>query len=258
MAAAYNDVVLCGLAVMRLPSLVLGLCIVAAPAAAQRIDAPAAADRGPGRAEWWDRATGDLAAPNLSPWRGGMFVGPRSGQGFSIARAGAPDPGLRASPGVLDTLPLSPRLLLPGGAAPPVDGGAYVGYRYSNWTFSSAIRQSLDDPRLAATRIDFGASYGVSLAERHSLTLSGGLTLGQSGATAPAYGTLGTDALSPRTLRYGDPGAGFRVSWLYTLDRNLYVNTTLGYDRLYGDPGEGLGSDRGTTRFGTVFGYRFY
>jgi len=32
---------------MRLRSLFLGLCIVAVPAAAQRIDAPAAADRGP-------------------------------------------------------------------------------------------------------------------------------------------------------------------------------------------------------------------
>jgi hypothetical protein len=244
---------------MRLRSLLLGLCIVAVPAAAQRIDASAATDRGPGRSEWWVVAPGDLAAPNLSPWRGGVFVGPRSGQGFSVARAGALDPGLRATPGVLDTLPLSPRLLLPGGAASPVDGGAYLGYRYSNWTFSSAIRQSLDDPRVAATRIEFGASYGVSLAERHSIMLSGGLTLGQSGAATPAYGTLGNDALSPRTLRYGDPGAGFRVSWLYTLDRkNLYVNTTLGYDRLYGDPAEGLGSDRGSTSLGTVFGYRFY
>jgi hypothetical protein len=187
-----------------------------------------------------------------------MFVGPRSGQGFSLARTGGFDPGLRAGPGVLDTLPLSPRLLLPGAATLPVDGGAYLGYRYSNWTFSSAVRQSLDDPRLAATRIDFGASYGVSVAERHSITLSGGLTLGQSGAAIPAYGALGGDVLSPRTLRYGDPGAGFRLSWLYTLDRNLYVNTTLGYDRLYGDPGEGFGFDRGATSFGTVFGYRFY
>ena len=243
---------------MRLRSLLLGLCIVAVPAAAQRIDVPTAADRGPGRSEWWAVAPGDLAAQNPSPWRGGMFVGPRSGQGFSVARAGTPDPGLNAGPDVLDRLPLSPRLLLPGGAASPVDGGAYLGYRYSNWIFSSAIRQSLDDPRLAATRIDLGASYGVSLAKRHSIMLSGGLTLGQSGAAAPAYGALGGDALSPRTLRYGDPGAGFRVSWLYTLDQNLYVNTTLGYDRLYGDPGEGFGSDRGSTSFGTVFGYRFY
>jgi hypothetical protein len=243
---------------MRLRSILLGLCIVAVPAVAQRIDAPAANDRGPGRSEWWSGAAADLAAPNASPWRGGMFVGPRSGQGFSLARAGALDPGLRASPGVLDTLPLSPRLLLPGAAASPVDGGAYLGYRYSNWTFSSAVRQSLDDPRLAATRVDFGASYGISLAERHSITLSGGLTLGQSGAATPGYGTLGGDALSRRTLRYGDPGAGFRASWLYTLDQNLYVNTTLGYDRLSGDPGEGFGPDRSTTSFGTVFGYRFY
>jgi len=243
---------------MRLRSLVLGLCIVAAPAAAQRLDVPAAGDRAPGRSEGWGATAADLAAPEASRWRGGMFVGPRSGQGFSLARTGGFDPGLRAGPGVLDTLPLSPRLLLPGGTPLPVDGGAYLGYRYSNWTFSSAVRQSLDDPRLAATRIDFGASYGIRFAERHSITVSGGLTLGQSGAAAPVYGTLGGDVLSPRTLRYGDPGAGFRLSWLYTLDRKLYVNTTLGYDRLYGDPGEGFGSDRNTTSFGTVFGYRFY
>ena len=95
------------------------------------------------------------------------------------------------------------------------------------------------------------------MAERHAITLSGGLTLGQSGAAVPSYALPGTDALSRQTLRYGEPGAGFRLSWRYTLDRNLYVNTSLGYDRFYGDPGE-FGGDRGTATFGTVFGYRFY
>jgi hypothetical protein len=139
----------------------------------------------------------------------------------------------------------------------PVDSGAYLGYRYSNWTFSSTVRQAIDDPRLAGTRIDFGASYGVSVAERHAITLSGGLTLGQSGAAVPSYALSGTDALSRQTLRYGEPGAGFRLSWRYTLDRNLYVSTSLGYDRFYGDLGES-GGDRGAATFGTVFGYRFY
>jgi hypothetical protein len=244
---------------MRFGSVLVGL-LVAVPAAAQQLGPTLPDDRatGAGRFGWWGGVAQKPTAQDASPWRGGMFVAPRSGQGFSLARAGALDPGLRAAPDVLESLPQSPRLLAPGGETVPVDGGAYFGYRYSNWTFSSAVRQSLDDQRLAATRIDFGASYGFSLTERHLITLSGGLTLGQSGAAIPTYGAMGSDALSRSAQRYGEPGAGFRLSWLYTLDRNLYVNTSLGYDRLYGDPAEGFGSERGTTTFGTVFGYRFY
>jgi hypothetical protein len=242
---------------MRLRSVLVGL-LVAVPAAAQQLGPTVSDDRTVGRSGWWGTIAQNPGVRDASPWRGGMFVAPRSGQGFSLARTGALDPGLRAGPDVLQTLPQSPRLLLPGSETVPVDSGAYLGYRYSNWTFSSAVRQSLDDPRLGATRIDFGASYGFNLAQRHLITLSGGLTLGQSGAAVPAYGTLGGDPASRVAQRYGEPGAGFRLSWLYTLDRNLYVNTTLGYDRLYGDPAEGFGPDRGTTTFGTVFGYRFY
>lgn len=239
---------------MRLASVFLALGLAAAPAVAQRLEAPLA-ERLPVGAQWWTAPGADHAAPSASPWRGGFFVGPRGGQGFNPARAGTYDPGLRVSPGILEALPAA--TFLPGGDAPPVDSGAYLGYRYSNWTFSSAVRQSLDDPRLAATRIDFGASYGVSVAERHTITFSGGLTLGQSGAVAPSYALMGADALARRTLRYGEPGAGFRLSWRYALDRNLYVSTSLGYDRLYGDLGEVGGGDRGTTTFGTVFGYRY-
>jgi hypothetical protein len=239
---------------MRFALVLIALGSVAAPAVAQRIDVP---ETVPGRVQWWQTRDVGPAGSAPSPWSGGMILGPRSGQGFNLARTGAFDPGLRAGPGVLDTLPASPRLPLSGSEAAPIDGGAYLGYRYSNWTFSSAVRQSLEDPRLAATRIDLGATYGIPLTERHLITLSGGLTLGQSGAGVPAYDLTGTDVLSRRTLRYGEPGAGFRVSWLYTLDRNLYVSTSLGYDRLYGDPGEGFGSERATTTFGTVFGYRY-
>lgn len=239
---------------MRLASLLLlAFGVAAAPAAAQRPDAPLPAP-GTLRAQWWNAPGLDRGASSGSPWQGGFFIGPRDGQGFNPARAGAFDPGLRANPGVGGTPPAA--LRPPGSDLAPVDSGAYLGYRHSNWTFSSAVRQSIDDPRLAATRIDFGASYGISVAERHSITLSGGLTLGQSGAAVPSYAAVGTDALARQTLRYGEPGAGFRLSWRYTLDRNLYVSTSLGYDRLYGDPGE-LGGDRGTTTFGTVFGYRF-
>lgn len=240
---------------MRFALVLIALGSMAAPAVAQRIDAP---ETVPGRVQWWNAKGLERQTSAPSPWRGGVFVGARDGQGFNVARTGAFDPGLRAGPGVLDTLPASPRLLLSGSEPPPVDGGAYLDYRYSNWTFSSGVRQPLDDPRFASTRIDLGATYGIPLTERHLITLSGGLTLGQSGAGIPAaYNLSGADVLSRRTLRYGEPGAGFRVSWLYTLDRNLYVSTSLGYDRLYGDPGEGLGSERATTTFGTVFGYRY-
>ncbi len=239
---------------MRLASVLLALGLAAAPAAAQRLDAPPA-ERSPVRTQWWSAAGVDRAV-SASPWLGGFFVGPRDGQGFNPARAGAFDPGLRTSLAIPGTPP--PALLLPGSDVVPVDGGAYFGYRHANWTFSSAVRQSIDDPRIAATRIDFGASYDVSVAERHSFTLSGGFTLGQSGAAAPGYAQMAGDALARQSLRYGEPGAGFRLSWRYTLDRNLYVSTSLGYDRLYGDPGEAGGADRATTTFGTVFGYRFY
>lgn len=244
---------------MRSRSMVLGLCIVALPAAAQQFGSPALSDRAGGAARfgWWGGTAAD-AVPAESPWRGGMFVVPRSGQGLSLPRTGTLDPGLRAGTDVLQAMPQAPRLPVPSGEAAPVDGGAYLGYRYSNWTFSSAVRQSLDDPRLAATRLDVGASYGFSVTPRHLITLSGGLTVGQPGAGLPAYGVLAADMPSRGVQRYGEPGAGFRVSWLYTLDRNLFVNTTLGYDRLYGDPGEGFGPDRGTATFGTVFGYRFH
>jgi hypothetical protein len=242
---------------MRFRSALLGLCLVALPAAAQ-LDGPAA-----------DRATAPAqlqsgSAPGVdpvaaeSPWRSGIFVSPRSGQGLSLARGGALDPGLRASAELFQGMPEAPRLLVPGGESAPADGGAYLGYRYSNWTFSSALRQSLDDPRLASTRLDLGASYGYSLTPRHLITVYGGLTLGQAGTGAPAYGALAGDALARGVQRYGEPGAGFRVSWLYALDRNLFVSTTLGYDRLYGDPGEGFRADRNAATFGTVFGYRFY
>lgn len=239
---------------MRFRSALLGLCIVALPAAAQLSGPTADRATGPGQFGWWGAP---VAAE--SPWRGGIFIAPRSGQGFSLARGGALDPGLRAGPQLFQALPPAPLLLAPGSDTKPADGGAYLGYRYSNWTFSSSLRQSLDDPRPAATRLDLGATYGFNVTPRHLITVSGGLTVGQPGAPgSPTYGALAGDGMGRAAQRYGEPGAGFRVSWLYTLDRNLFVSTTLGYDRLYGEPAEGLGSDRGTATFGTVFGYRFY
>lgn len=242
---------------MRSWSALIGLCIVALPAAAQLGGPLSERATGAGQLGGWGAPVADAAAAE-SPWRGGLFVAPRGGQGLNPARGSALDPGLRASADLFQAMPEAPRLLAPGGETAPADGGAYLGYRYSNWTFSSALRQSLDDPRLAATRLDLGASYGYSLTPRHLITVYGGLTLGQAATGSPAYGALAGEALARGVQRYGEPGAGFRVSWLYSLDRNLFVNTTLGYDRLQGDPSEGFRADRNTATFGTVFGYRFY
>lgn len=241
---------------LRSALLGVGFAIAALPATAQLGGSPGDGASGAGRLGWWATPVADAAAE--SPWRGGLFLAPRGGQGLSLARGGALDPGLRASAELFGGMPELPRLLVSGGETAPADGGAYFGYRYSNWTFSSAVRQSLDDPRLAATRLDLGASYGYTLTPRHSITVYGGLTLGQPGTGAPGHAALAGDALARSAQRYGEPGAGFRVSWLYSLDGNLFVNTTLGYDRLYGDAGEGFRAERGATTFGTVFGYRFY
>jgi hypothetical protein len=183
---------------MRLRSLFFGLCIVAVPAAAQRIDAPAAVDRGPGRAEWWAVVPGDLAPPDPSPWRGGIFVGPRSGQG-SASRAGrtrsrpAGQPGCpghsrcrRASAARrrgptrrwrgVPRLPVLELDLLVGD--PPVPR------RFTPCCHANRLRRQLRRP-LCGTALD------------HALRR---LDARAVGAAAPAYGTLGSDALTSRTL----------------------------------------------------------
>jgi hypothetical protein len=119
------------------------------------------------------------------------------------------------------------------------------------------VRQGFGVPGLGGTKVDFGASYGFNVTPRHLITLSSSLTLGQPTGVAAYYAALGSDALSRADYRVGEPGAGFRVSWLYTFGRNLYLNTTLGYDRSAGDPDGLQGLDRNTTSFGTVFGYRW-
>lgn len=187
-------------------------------------------------------------------WTGSVFVG---GQGFNADRARAADPGFRLPA----TLPgqTTPPLRV----GPPVDPssaaqvGAYVGYRRDNWTVSSGVRQGMGaDP--GGTRLDLGASYGFNVTPRHLITLSGGLTLGAAAPLASYYAAYGADAFWRSGYRAGEPGAGLRLSWLYSFDRSTaYFATTLGFDRAYGDPDGLQGLDRNTTTFGTTFGYRW-
>ncbi len=186
-------------------------------------------------------------------WTSSLFVG---GQGFNADRARMPDPGFRVSP-QLPTESARPLHL-----GPPVDplgaaqAGAYLGYRRDRWTLSSSVRQGLG-AAAGGTRLDLGASYGFNVTSRHLITLSGGLTVGASTPLAPYYGAYGTDAFWRSGYRAGEPGAGLRLSWLYSFDRNLYFNTTVGYDRAYGDAENLQGLGRDTTTVGTTFGYRW-
>ena len=186
-------------------------------------------------------------------WMSGMFVG---GQGFNPDRARLPDPGFRLSDHALAASSSTPRVGPPPDPASASQAGAFVGYRGANWMLSSGIRQGVGESA-GGTRLDLGANYGFNVTPRHLITLSGRLTLGASTPLAPYYGAYGGDAFWRAGYRAGEPGAGLRLSWLYSFDRNVYFATTLGYDRAYGEA-EGLqGPDRNTTTFGTTFGYRW-
>jgi hypothetical protein len=194
-----------------------------------------------------------------SGWSGGVLIDAPRGQGFNPVRGGAADPGLRLR------RDLEVGLSEPAQFAPPIDpasaiqAGAYLGYSAERHRLlvSSAVRQDLGAPGLGGTKVDLGASYGFHVTPRHLITLSGSLTLGQPSGPAAYHGALSADALSRADLRLGEPGAGFRLSWLYSVGRNTYLTTTLGYDRSYGDPDALQGLDRNTTSFGTLFGYRW-
>jgi hypothetical protein len=190
-----------------------------------------------------------------SGWTGGVFVGPPSGQGLNPARTMATDPGLRVRPDLYRAAE-DPRVGPPIDPASAMEAGAYVGYRFDKILVTSAVRQGFGAPGFGGAKLDLGASYGFNVTPRHLITLSGGLTVGQANPLAPYYGALAGDAMARSGYRIGEPGAGFRVSWLYSFGRNLYLSTTLGYDRAYDADGT-LGLDRNTTSFGTVFGYRW-
>jgi hypothetical protein len=174
-------------------------------------------------------------------------------QGFNPARVGLAEEGLRVAPWLLRELPAPPQV---GPTRESTPSSAYLGYRLDNLTLSSSIRQEGAALAFGGARVDLGASYGFSLTPRQLITLSGGFTLGQSATTLYANGT-GGDALTRWGYRYGEPGAGLRLSWQYAFGRNHYLSTTLGYDRAAGDPGETLQGLGGAASFGTLFGYRW-
>jgi len=200
-----------------------------------------------------------------SGWMTRVFVG---GQGFNTDRTRMADPGFRlpaasipasspaaANPSGQVALPAyTGRQVDPSGAT---QAGAYVGYRRDSWMVSSGVRQGVG-AAAGGTRLDLDASYGFSVTPRHLISLSGGLTLGQSAPALPYYAMYGTDAFWRSGYRAGEPGLGLRLSWLYSFDRSTaYIATTLGFDRAYGETESLQGLDRNTTTFGTTFGYRW-
>ena len=187
-------------------------------------------------------------------WTGSVFVG---GQGFNADRARTADPGFRLPAGLPGETALPLRAGPPAAPSSAAQIGAYVGYRRDSWTVSSGVRQGMGaDP--GGARLDLGASYGFNVTPRHLITLSGGLTLGASAPLTSYYAAYGADAFWRSGYRAGEPGAGLRLSWLYSFDRSTaYFATTLGFDRAYGDMESLHGLDRSTTTFGTTFGYRW-
>lgn len=163
----------------------------------------------------------------------GFFITPLSNTGLNAARTGNLQYGFRVPP----------------------ENGAFIGYQRGNWTLGSAIHQFDDHWAAPSTAMDLGASYDLALNPRHRLTLTGGVRL-----DVPVTADPGTrDALSLRAPRDNDSGAGLRLSWRYSLDRQRSISTTLGYDQQFGDiSGSDSNADRSGTSFGTSFGYRFY
>jgi hypothetical protein len=181
---------------------------------------------------------------------------PVGGQGFTfVPRGWAGTPGLRLPQAAAAASPA--RFAL----APDAGSGAALDVKVQRWTMSSSVQQGLIAAQPLASRVDFGASYGLPLAQRHELVVSGGLGFGAGTGLAPTAGQQGT-ASEPLLLYGGGTGlrdAGLRLSWRYSLDRNLFVNTSVGVDRMFADPtGLGASYERNVGSIGAVFGYRFY
>jgi hypothetical protein len=217
----------------------------AAPAFAQsglRL-ANAAADLGLAQATRTDSALEPHFAVALTP------VG---GQGFTFVPPAWFGPGLRVP--ALDTAG-------PGRFSLAPANGSALDLRLDRWTLSSSVRTGLLPAQPEASRFDFGASYGMPLAKRHEVVVSGGLGFGASAGLAPTAGQQrqATELLLPYADGTGLRDVGLRLSWRYSLDRNLYVNTSVGVDRMFADP-TGLGGayERNVGSVGAVFGYRFY
>jgi len=130
-------------------------------------------------------------------------------------------------------------------------GAAYVDYRWERWTLIGGLRQ---DTELALRSFNVGASYGFTLAPRHSLALAGVLNVGNEGGFVirRAYGLPVAPAAGS-----GLRDIGGRVSLTYTFDRSWYVQTSLGYTRLLGDPADAALPDHSITTFGASVGLPF-
>ncbi len=179
--------------------------------------------------------------------RPALLLGAGPGIGFNLARTGALDAGFRP-----------PQPLGGMAVAEPLPGAAYVAYKLDRWTLLSSVRQGLDATQGAESALlDLGASYGFNLSPRHLITLAGTMTLGHSRAPALPLGFYSSSVLTAQSYRAGEPGMGLRLSWTYMLDRNLFLDTALGYDRLHSGPDWQPGFERATTTFGTTFGYRW-
>jgi hypothetical protein len=178
---------------------------------------------------------------------------PVGGQGFTFVPPGWSGTGFRLP--AIPATEASTRY----GLAPHT--GASLDVQVDRWTVSSSVRQGLSGMRPDGSRLDFGASYGLPVATRHELVVSGGLGFGAGAGFAPTAGqeVTATDPLLPYASGTGLRDVGLRLSWRYSLDRNLYVNTSVGVDRLFADPtGFGGAYDRSVGSVGAVFGYRFY
>jgi hypothetical protein len=195
------------------------------------------------------RAEGD--GPTLP-----LALTPLGGQGFTLMQPGWAGAGFRAPPG-LDADAPSRFALARTGAG----GASGLDIRLDRWTVSSSVR-GLGAARTELSRVDVGASYGLPLAKRHELLVSGGLGFGAAAGLAPTAGqdfTAREAWLLPTSGGTGLREAGLRLSWRYSLDRNLYVNTSVGVDRMFSDPtGLGASYERNVGSVGAVFGYRFY
>jgi hypothetical protein len=179
---------------------------------------------------------------------------PIGGQGFTFVPQGWSGTGFRLPSVAVAGAPTR------YGLAP--ETGASLDVQVNRWTVSSSVRQGLSPMRPDGSRLNFGASYGLPVASHHELVVSGGLGFGASDAgLAPTAGleVAPSDAMLPYASGTGLRDMGLRLSWRYNLDRNLYVNTSVGVDRLFADPtGFGGAYDRNVNSVGAVFGYRFY
>ncbi len=198
-------------------------------------------------------ATPAVGRADLAPR---LVVTPLSGQGLTLSPSALQGAGLRLPPEFSIANGIGGRATFGLSDA----AGAALDYRMDRWTFSSSMRQGLAATRSSTPRVDLGASYGFNVAQRHEVVLFGGLGIGTSGALQGARDddVALRSALDPYRSVVGLRDMGLRLSWRYRIDQRLYVDTSVGFDRNFGDPSTMGGIDRNVGSVGAVFGYRFY